>query len=302
MTLQLFDLVPRPHRAMLAASSALASGTCARAVASTEARIACIATALVLGACALHLMYSDVSNVVRSSTLYELIHDTFGERRDQACVRLIVLDHLLTTTASAALILHHVPTLSLAASAAMLLVAVMWRGTLFPIGSNDARAATIIRATAISGLLTMSWCGTRCLTQPFARRHRTWQKAFPKLLGLFGRLVVARETIRRRRATHALMIVSLYTLLMAGLIAAATVHATPIGIARLSLQILTVVIGLLIVFVDFGVRSRYRMEFVSALRSAASSRKVGQKIRAGAHAGKIAQFPRSCRLFGRSRL
>ena len=64
---------------------------------------------------------------------------------------------------------------------------------------------------------------------------------------------------------HVLVIVSLYTLLMSALIAVALAHATPMGIARLGLQILIVVIGLLIVFFDFGSRSPFRIEFVSAL-------------------------------------
>jgi hypothetical protein len=262
---QMLQLVPRPQRAMLAASSALASGTCARVVTNTEARVACIAMAVVLGACALHLMYGDASSVLRSSTLYDLILDTFGDRRAQTCVSVIVLDHLLTTTASAALIAYHVPKLPLAASGAILLVAVMWRGTFLPLGSTDTRAATIVRSTAISGLLAMSWCGTRCLARPFARRHRTWQQAFPKLLGVLGTIVAVREGIRRRRATHVMVIVSLYTLLMSALIGIALAHATPMGMARLGLQILIVAIGLLIVFFDFGSRSPFRMEFVSAL-------------------------------------
>jgi hypothetical protein len=272
----MLEIMPRPCRALLTASGALASGTCARAVTSSEARVALIATAVVLGACALHILYGDASAVLRNSTLYDLIHATFGDRRAQVCVSVIVLDHLTTTAATAALIAHHLPKLPLAASASILLIAVLWRGTLFPVGSHDARAATIVRATAISGLLAMSWCGTQCLARPFASRHRTWQQMFPKLLGLLGTIVAFRENVRRRRATHVLLIVSLYTLLMSALIAIAFAHLTPVGIARLSLQILIVVIGLLIVFFDFGARSPFRIEFLSALRRRANTSCCGR--------------------------
>jgi hypothetical protein len=288
----MFTLLPRPQRALIAATSALASGACARAVTSTEARIACIATAVVLGACALHLVYGDATKVLRNSTLYGLIQDSFGDRRAQLCVRVIVLDHLAMTTATAALVAHHVPNLPLAASAGILLVAIMWRGTILPIGSRDMRAATIVRATTISGLLAMSWCGTRCLARPFARRHQQWQASFPKLLGLLGSLVALRENVRRRRLTHVLVIVSLYTLLMSALIAVAIVHTTPIGIARLSLQILIVLIGLLIVFFDFGPRSRFRTEFVSVLRSVSKFGGVARHARAGAERTAPSRPPR----------
>ena len=57
----------------------------------------------------------------------------------------------------------------------------------------------------------------------------------------------------------------LYTLLLGALIAVALAHATPMGMARLGLQVFIVVIGLLIVFFDFGPRSTYRIEFITAL-------------------------------------
>jgi hypothetical protein len=218
--------------------------------------------------------------------VHQLINDVFGERRAHVCVTLILLDHLATTTASAALLVHHLPRLWLAAAASILLTAVLWRGTFLPIGTRDIRAAMIVRTTAISGLLAMTWCGTRCLTRPRSTTNHRWRNVFPRSLGLLGVMVAFRDTVRRRHAAHALMILSLYTLLLSALITVALVHETPMGIARLGLQILIVVIGLLIVFFDFAPRSRYRREFITALIRQAKADSGGRTTCTGMSGGR----------------
>jgi hypothetical protein len=274
MKLSLVENLPRAHRAMLAASAAIASGTSAHLVTNVEARTACLVGAIACSAYALSVMYDDAHKRLMDSTFFELIEESIGRRRAHVCVRAILSDHLATTTVTTAVAAYQLPRPIVAAGVSTLLMLFFWRASLAPFATRDWRAATIVRTTAITGLLMMTWCGTRCLARSLRVRPRTWQEAFPAVLGVLGRIVACGHQVRRRRATHVLVIVSLYTLMMALLIAVATVHATPIGMLRLTLQVLMAFIGLLIVLFDLGRRSRYRIEFVSALLGGKRWRKL----------------------------
>lgn len=262
---------------MLAASAAIASGTSARLVTNAEARTACLAGAIACGAYALSVIHDDARKRLLNSTFFELIEESFGRHRAQLCVRAILFDHLATTTGMTAVAAYQVPRPFVAAGVSILLMLCFWRASLIPFASRDWRAATIVRTTAISGLLMMTWCGSRCL---FTRRRmqKRWFALFPRFLGLLGGLVVLRHRMRRRRVANTLVIVSLYSLLLMSLGCIALAHPSPMRLARLGLEVIVVVTGLLIVFIDLDPRSSYRIEFVNALRRQPTIAGSGGKI------------------------
>ncbi len=266
MKISLVQTLPRPHRAMLAASAAIASGTSARLVTNVEARTACLAGAIACGTYALNAIYFDARKRLVDSTFFELIEESFGRHRAQLCIRAILFDHLATTTVTTAVAAYQLPRPILAAGVSILLMLCLWRASLVPFASRDWRAATIVRTTAISGLLMMTWCGSRCL---FTRRRmpQRWFALFPRFLGMLGGLVMLRHRMRRRRLANTLVIVSLYSLLLVSLGCITLAHPSPMRLARLGLEVIVVVTGLLIVFFDLDPQSSYRMEFVNALLS-----------------------------------
>jgi hypothetical protein len=249
---------------MLVASAAVAIATFARLVKGADARSACLAGAIVCGAFALSVIYDDARRRLLDSTFFELIQERFGRQRAQLFVRAIVFDHLATTCVVTVLVAYHLRRPILAAGVAILLMLCCWRAALVPFASRDWRAATIVRTTAISGLLLMTWCGTRCLGARERTRER-WLAVFPCLLGSIGWMVALRDRLRRRPVANALLIISLYALLLMALACLALAHPSLLRLTRLSLHVAIVILGLLIVFYDFAPRSRFRADFVSGL-------------------------------------
>jgi hypothetical protein len=183
-----------------------------------------------------------------------------ADARSACLAGAIVFDHLATTCVVTELVAYHLRRPILAAGVAILLMLSCWRAALVPFASRDWRAATIVRTTAISGLLLMTWCGTRCL----GARER-WLAVFPCLLGSIGWMVALRDRLRRRPVANALLIISLYALLLMALACLALAHPSLLRLTRLSLHVAIVILGLLIVFYDFAPRSRFRADFVSGL-------------------------------------